>query len=123
MIVTVTSANGDLKSTSTPADNIPSTTATMAVGTANYGLCIKSVTQTSGATLTKGLSFPSATCTHTPTGNTVSAVTAAPQSILTASGPINSGVSEVDVDAENSVVTPAHTDYSDTLTLVGTSTF
>ena len=123
MAVTVVSANGALKSTSTPADTIPSSTATMANGTANYGICIKSVTQTSGATLTKGTNFPSTTCTNTPAGNTVSAVTTSPQSLLTASSLISSGIAEIAVDAENNASTPAHTDYADTLTLIGTGTF
>ncbi len=121
-VVTVQSANGDLKSAST-SDNIPSATATMANGTANYGVCIVSVTQTSGATLTKGGSFPSTTCTHTPAGNTVSAVTTSAQSLLTASAGINTGIAEIAVDAENSVTTPAHSDYGDTLTFIATGTF
>jgi hypothetical protein len=121
--VTVVSANGALKSTAVPGDTIPSATAAMANGTANYGICIKSVTQTSGATLTKGSPFPSATCTTTATGNTVGAVTTSPQSLLTAASPINLGIAEVMVDAENSAATPAHSDYGDTLTFIATGTF
>ena len=124
VVVSVVSANGALKSTSTPADAIPSSTGTMTAGTANYGICIVSVAQTSGATLTRGTNFPSTTCSHTtPAGNTVSAVTTSPQSLLTASSLINSGIAEIAVDAENNASTPAHTDYADTLTLIGTGTF
>ena len=121
--MTVVSTNGALKSTSVPGDTIPSTTATMTAGAANYGICIKSVTQTSGATLTKGGSFPSTTCTTTANGNTVSAVTTSSQSLLTASGLISTGVGEIMVNAENGYTTPAHTDYGDTLTFIATSTF
>jgi hypothetical protein len=95
----------------------------MASGAANYGICIKSVTQASGATLTRGGSFPSTTCTTTANGNTVSAVTTSAQSLLTASGLINTGVGEVMVNVEDSTATPSHTDYSDTLTFIATSTF
>ncbi|MDR3519477.1 MAG: hypothetical protein P4L63_01130 [Candidatus Pacebacteria bacterium] len=123
MAVTVVSANAALKSTSTPGDTIPSATATMANGTANYGLCIVSVSQASGATLTKGTNFPSTTCTATPAGNTVTSVTITPQSIVTASGLISTGVAQIALDAENSASTPAHNDYGDTLTFIGTATF
>jgi hypothetical protein len=123
VVVTVQSTNGVLKSTSVPGNTIPSATATMTAGNANYGICIKSVTQTSGATLTKGSGFPSSTCTTTANGNTVSAVTTSSQSLLTASGLINTGVGEIMVDAENSNVTPAHSDYSDNLTFIATGTF
>jgi hypothetical protein len=123
MAVTVTSANGALKSTSTTSDTIASATATMVAGTANYGICIKSVSQTSGATLTKGTNFPSSTCLATPAGNTVSAVTTSAQSLLTAATPINAGIAEIVVDAENSAITPPHSDYTDTLTFIATGTF
>jgi hypothetical protein len=123
VVVSVVSAKGALKSTSTTADTIPSVTGTITNGTANYGICIKSVTQTSGATLAKGTNFPSTACTTTANGNTVSAVTTSTQSLLTASALINAGVAEIMVDAENNNVTPAHTDYSDTLTFIATSTF
>ena len=124
MVVTVVSANGALKSTSTPADTIPSTTGTMTAGSAGYGICIISVSQASGATLTKGTNFPSSTCSSsTPTGNTVSAVTTSPQQLVTASGLINTGVAQISLDAENTATTPAHTDYSDTLTFIGTATY
>ena len=123
MIVTVVSANGALKSTSTPADTIPSSTGTMTAGSAGYGLCIKSVTQTSGATLTKSAPFNGGTCTYTPTGNTVGVVSTTAAPILTASSLINGGVSEILLDAENTATTPAHTDYADTLTFIGTGTF
>jgi hypothetical protein len=121
--VSVVSAKGALKSTAVSTDTIPSATATMTAGTANYGICIKSVSQTSGATLTKGANFNGATCTNTPTGNTVGALTTSAQSLLTAATPINAGVGEIMVDAENSAITPAHSDYSDTLTFIATSTF
>jgi hypothetical protein len=122
-VVTVVSANGALKSTAVSGDTIPSATATMTAGTANYGICIKSVSQTSGATLTKGANFNGATCTNTANGNTVGAVTTSAQSLLTAATPINAGVGEIMVDAENSAITPAHSDYGDTLTFIATGTF
>jgi len=120
--VTVMSANGALKSTSVPANTIPSATTTMAPGTANYGLCVGSVAQSSGGTLTKAAPFNGATCAATHTNN-VGVVTTSPQNILTVSSGIVGGRSEIRVNAENSNTTPAHNDYADTLTFVATGTF
>jgi hypothetical protein len=120
-IVSVQSANGALVSTSKTADTIPSTTATMAPGTANYGICVKNTTQTVG-TLTKLAPFASS-CSYSAT-DSVGAVTTTPQTILnTNSTTISTGVAEIVMSAENSATTPAHTDYADTLTLIGTGTF
>ncbi len=122
-IVSVLSANGALKSTSVPGDTIPSATATMAAGTANYGICIKRNDVTSG-TFNKVAPFNGATCTTTPTGNTVGVVTTSAQTIYNSGGlPISGGRGEIMVAAENSALTPAHADYSDTLTFVATGTF
>ena len=120
-IVTVQSANAALKSTSVGTDTIPSATATMAAATANYGLCVKSHTATTG-TLNAVAPFASS-CSYSAT-NSVGAVTTSPQTIVnTNSAAINVGVAEVVVNAENSATTPAHTDYGDTLTFIGTGTF
>ena len=121
-IVSVFSAKGALKSTAVATDTIPSATATMAPNTANYGICVKAVSQTSGATLTKAAPFDGATCTYGHV-NTVGSLTTATQNILTASSSINVGRAEIVVAAENNAITPAHADYSDTLTFIATGTF
>lgn len=121
--VSVVSLNGALKSTSTPANTIPSATATMAAGTANYGICEKRNDVTSG-TFTKVAPFNGATCTTTPTGNTVGAVTTTAQTMYNTSGaPIVAARAEIMVNAENSTSTQAHSDYADTLTFIATATF
>jgi hypothetical protein len=119
--VTVTSANGALVSTSTPADTIPSATATMAAGVANYGICVKSATTTSG-TLTKASPFNGATCT-TGHVDTVGALTTSPQNIITSTAPVGGGRVEIMVSAENNSATPAHSDYADTQTYIATGAF
>jgi len=122
-IVSVSSANGALKSISKPADTIPSATATMAPGVANYGLCDKDNLVNGSGTFNKVSPFNSATCT-TGHVNTVGVVTTSPQTIYdTGSAALYSGRAEIMVNAENSNVTPAHTDYSDTLNFIATSTF
>ncbi len=122
VVVSVLSANGALKSTSTPADTIPSASAAMTATVANYGICANRNAATAG-TLTKVAPFAS-TCGTTPGSNTVGAVTTSPQAIYnTGSAPIAGGRGEIMVDAENSLATIAHSDYSDTLTLIATGTF
>ncbi|HEV7702244.1 MAG TPA: hypothetical protein VGO63_02260 [Candidatus Paceibacterota bacterium] len=116
--ISVASANAALKSVAIPADTIPSATATMANGIANYGVCANSV---SG--LTDVSPFNGATCTTTPTGNTVGVLTVAPQNIFSVAAPVASGRGEIFVDAENSTATVAHPDYADTLTLIATGNF
>jgi hypothetical protein len=121
-IVSVSSANGALKSISKPTDSIPSATGTMAPSVANYGLCDKRNDVVSG-TFNKVSPFNGATCT-TGHVNTVGAVTTGTQTIYNSGGaPITSARAEIMVNAENSVTTPAHTDYSDTLDFIATSTF
>ena len=121
-VVAVVSANGALKSASIPTDSIPSSTGTMAPATANYGLCVGSVTQTSGGPLAKVAPFNGVTCTLSHV-NTIGQVTTSSQNILSSSTSVVAGRSEIRVNAENSLTTPAHPDYTDTLTFIATGTF
>ncbi len=121
-VVSITSANGALKSTSVPGDTIPSASAAMAAGTANYGVCANRNAATTG-TLTKVAPFAS-TCGTTPSSNSVGALTTSAQPIYNTGGaPISAGRGEIMVDAAISGVTPAHSDYGDTLTLAAVGTF
>ncbi|MDQ3075965.1 MAG: hypothetical protein M3Q34_02460 [bacterium] len=119
--ITVLSTNASLKSTSTPADTIASATATMAAGTANYGLCVASATAGSG-TLTAASPFNGATCADGAV-NTVGVLTTSAQNIATTSAPIATGRLQIRANAAISGVTKAHTDYTDTLTFIATATF
>ncbi len=120
--VTVKSANAALKSTAVSTDSIPSATGTITPGVANYGLCVLSVTQASGGTLTASSPFASSPCTHGHV-DAVGGVTTSTQNILSVGSPMSSGRSEIVVAAENNAVTPAHNDYGDTLTFLATATF
>lgn len=121
-VVTVLSSNSGLKSTSVPTSIITSSTGTMAPGVANYGLCVGSVTQTSGGTLAKASPYNGTPCTSGHV-NSVGIVDNTYRNILTVPSGIVGGRSEIRVNAENSVTTPAHNDYSDTLTFIATGTF
>lgn len=121
-IVSVISSGGALKSTSVPSNTIPSASAAMAAGTANYGICANRNTSGTG-TLTKVAPFNS-TCGTTPSSNTVGAVTTSLQTVYNTGGAaIIDGRGEIMVDAAISNVTASHNDYADTLTFIATSTF
>ncbi|MGH7249543.1 MAG: hypothetical protein ACREGC_01070, partial [Minisyncoccia bacterium] len=123
MNVTVANANGTsgLKSTSTPADFIASSTGTMAAGTSNYGLCVATsgLVDFSRAAGTYGAD----TCALSSGTNQIRALSTTPANILTSSGVLAAGHAEIVVNAAISGSVPAHSDYSDTLTFVATATF
>ena len=121
MNVTVSNSNGanGLVSTSVSADKIPSATATMAAGTPNYGLCVDSAT-------VSGFSRSTAyntTCTIASATNAVVGLTTTPVDILTSAVPVAVGHAQIMVNAAISNATPAHTDYTDTLTFVASASF
>ena len=108
--------------TSAPTATIPSATAAMVAGTANYGICANRNATTAGV-LTKVAPFAS-TCGTTPASNSVGGVTTSAQAIYNTSGaPVAAGRGEIMVDAAISGATTAHPDYGDTLTFIATGTF
>ncbi len=122
MNVTVRNANGanGLVSTSTPADFIGSTTGTMVSGTANYGLCVASA----GLVDFSRATAYNTTCALASGTNAVVGLTSTVADILNTSGhPIANGHAEIVVNAAISGSTPAHTDYTDTLTFIATASF
>jgi hypothetical protein len=122
MNVTVANANGasGLVSTSTPADTIASSTGLMAIGATNYGLCVATANLT-GFIRAAG-TYDAAACALSGTNN-IRGLTTTPANIVTSSALLASGHAEVVVNAAISGSVPAHADYSDTLTFVGTATF
>lgn len=118
----VTVLSNSLKSTSVPGDTIPSATTTMAAGTANYGLCVASTSATTG-TLNKVSPYNGATCID-GAANTVGLVDGTSRNILNSnSAAITAGRAQIRVNAAISGTTPAHADYTDTLTFIATGTF
>jgi len=121
MNVSIRNANGNqgLKSTSVPADYIGSTTGTMSVGVPNYGLCVATAALA-------GFSRASAyntTCAISSGTNGIVGLTSTAADLLTSSAPVAAGHAEVVVNAEISTATPAHTDYTDTLTFIATASY
>jgi len=122
-IVTVSSANAGLESTSVPADAIPS--GAVSIGSEGYGLCVASgglgVPSATAGTF-QGVNF-TGTCSDS-SWTVATALTSAPQTIFNTSGaPVDGGRGQIRTTASISTVTPAHSDYSDTLTFIATATF
>lgn len=123
--VTVKNANGTngLVSTSTPADNINSADGAIADGTENYGLCVVSVAQTTG-TLSIASGYSGNTCAGNSETNDVEALSSTtPEAIVTSTAPLGAGRAQIAVNGAISSSTPAHADYTDTLTFIATATF
>ena len=122
--VTVRNANGanGLASTAVPADNIGSADGAIVDGTENYGLCVISVTQTTG-TLSKASPYNTGTCAADSETNDIQGLTTTGENIVTTAAPIAAGRAQIAVNAAISGVTVAHADYADTLTFIAAGTF
>jgi hypothetical protein len=127
--VTVKSLNASLRSTSVLADTIPSATATLAAGTQGYGICTGSAggdsgrdsTTPVGATPSRSSPFNGASCTSS--GHDVGALTTSAQNLWTIASASQNAFFRIYVKAAISPTTPAHNDYTDTLTFVATGTY
>lgn len=126
-VVTVTSTNGGLKSTSVGTDIIQALGGAMATGTENYGLCayVIGFTQDSGGPMDSVSPFNGAVCAPDGDANAVGAFdTNTAMEILNSTNlPVNAGRAQIIVNAAISAATPAHNDYTDTLTFIATGTF
>lgn len=122
-VISVQDVSGGLASTSVTTDKIVSQTATLTAGSAGFGVCVFAAGQRTGSPSTLDKTSPfDGSCTKT-NGHSVGAVSATPATILAASGELEEGTAEVLVKAAASATTPAHQDYSDTLTFIMTATF
>ena len=121
MNVSVRNANGTngLVSSSVNTDKIPAGGGTMASGTAIYGICVDSASIT-------GWSRSSAyntTCAVNGATNQVPALSTSATDMLTSSSQMSNGHAQVEVNAAISNITPAHSDYADTLYFIATGSF
>lgn len=135
-VITVASDNATgLCSTSVTGDCIPYAT-TVAAGTAGFGICVGQITAATEGVLATSAFSASGTLQTTTTAAEVSpsctttshalgtALTNATQTIInTNNNPVAGGRVEVLVKAGISGVTPAHNDYTNTLTFIATGTF
>lgn len=96
---------------------ITSSTANLASAGEGYGIRVESVTQSSGGPL-------AAVSPYDGASDNVGIISSTSRNILTSSGSrISSGRSAILVKAKASGLTPAASDYSDTITLIASATF
>jgi hypothetical protein len=120
--VTVKNSNGSngLVSSSVSGDNINSSDGTMSSGTENYGLCVITASLSG---FTRSSPYNSGTCATNSNTNDIQGLTTTGESIVGTTGVLTDGHAEISVNASISNATPAHTDYTDTLTFIATGTF
>jgi hypothetical protein len=124
-VVTVQNANGasGLVSTSVPADDIDNSAGVIGDNTENYGLCVVSMTASTGTLDDEG-NYNGDTCAANSETNAVAALTTTPASIFdTNSLPIAGGRGQIAVGASVDLGQAAHNDYTDALTFIATGTF
>lgn len=110
-------ANGGLASSSVPADIITSATETLSTGSQGFGICVTNAANGFSA------SAPyNGTC-NTGSGHDVGGIATVNQTILSASNPVSSAYGDILTKASISATTPAHDDYTETLTLTVTGTY
>jgi uncharacterized repeat protein (TIGR01451 family) len=127
-VVTVSSANAALKSISNPTDLIPSLTAAMVPGVANYGLCASDTVNGSASTTPTGTAPTAnapftASCPADTADGSVGALTTEPQTVWSVPGVVANAFYDLVIKAAISSSIPAHNDYADTLTFIATGTF
>ena len=126
--VTVKSLNAGLKSTSASADVISSSTVTLIAGTPGYGLCVGSgVGDTGKDTTTPVSASPLASSPFASTCSTsahnVGGLTVSAQNLWTLATSSQNAFARLFLKAAISATTPAHNDYTDTLTFVASGTY
>ena len=127
-VITVRSLYAALTSASNPADDIDSSTVLLSPGTEGYGICVgsdvghtgKDTTDPAGADPVDQAPYSSACDTTT---HNVGALQTSAQSLWTLSGASQNAFARIFVKAAVATTTPAHSDYTDTLTFIATATY
>lgn len=117
LAVTIASDNAGLQSLGTPAHSIPSGTETLVAANEGYGVCSSN---TQGGFSAHA---PFNGACNVGANHAVGGLTSAPQTLWTVTAPVDNTFGELLTKASITAVTPAHNDYTDTLTLVVTGTY
>lgn len=123
LVITVKGTNDGLASASAPGDVISSATATLSAGTEGYGICVESASEGAESPGTFTISSPYSSSCDKSTNHNVGIVDSTSRNILTSSDALADGSAEILVKAAAAVDTPAHPDYTDSLTFILTSTY
>ena len=110
------SANGALVSVSAPGGPVTSATADLSSASQGFGAQVASTGQTSGGPLTK-------LSPYDLSGNNVGQIGTVANTILTSAAPIVGGQAAIQLQAKASNITPAATDYADTVTIIAAASF
>ncbi|MBN1584825.1 hypothetical protein JW899_00445 [Candidatus Uhrbacteria bacterium] len=124
-VVTVKSLNAAMKSTST-GDQWVSSTNALSTTAERYGICVDGTingTLRDSATFTAQSPYNTGALCDGTTNTSVGALQQTSQSLLSATGPLESGRAQVRVGMSVASDTPAHPDYTDTLTFLATATY
>lgn len=120
--ITVRDLNTGLKRLST-ADTVVSSTATLTPGSQGFGVCVFSVSQHADSPTVLNKVAPYNSSCNKTTAHSVGGVSPTNLNILTSTGSLKQGVSEILVKAARSATNAAGNDYQDTLTFIMTGTF
>jgi hypothetical protein len=121
--VTVTGANGGLASVSYPTDLVSSVTDTITAGTEGFGICVESASQGAESPSAFDIDAPYASSCDKSSGHDVGIVDSTNRIILDSNAELAAGEAEILVKGAISTLTPAHPDYSETLTFIYTATY
>jgi len=123
MVVTVVNDSAGLASVSVPSDVIPSATATLSAGTEGFGLCVFSSTQDALSPTNFVKASPYDGSCDKSSNHVVGITDATARTILSSTGELKGGSSEVLVKAAVSDTTIAHSDYRSRVTFIATVTY
>ncbi len=121
--VTVTSENEGLAKLSAPSVKIDSSSATLSAGTEGYGVCVESVAESGDSPTTFEASTPYNGSCDKINNHEVGLVDSSFRTILESIGRLRGGSAEILVKTAISTITPAGSDYGDTLTFIATPTY
>jgi hypothetical protein len=121
--VTVTDEHAGLASLSSPSTRIESVTATLQAGTAGFGICVETASENADSPSLFNVVTPyNGSCNKTA-NHEVGIVDTTSRTILQSAGVLRGGTAEILLKTAISSITPAGSDYSDTLTFIATATY
>lgn len=123
LAVSVVNDSAGLASVSVPADVIASASATLSAGSEGFGICVFSITEDAASPTTFETTSPYDGSCDKSSNHAVGIVDTSTREVMSSTGELKSGSSEVLVKAAVASDTPAHDDYVSTLTFIATATY
>ncbi|MEA3249301.1 MAG: hypothetical protein U9Q03_03010 [Patescibacteria group bacterium] len=120
LVVSVVNDSTGLASVSVPADVVTSASATLSAGTEGYGICVFSITEDAGSPTSFTSASPYNGSCDKSSNHAVGITDTTSRTVMSATGELKSGSSEVLVKTAVSTDTAAHSDYVSNLTFIAT---